>query len=820
MVTRKWSIKLATASALAALLYATTAIAVGFGDITLKSALNEPLDAEISLTNIEGIEEGLLLVQLAPASAFAQAGVSRDYYLTQLAFSVDTNAADETVVKVTSQGPILEPYLDFLVQLEWPAGRIVREYTLLLDLPLYSGEVTPAQVVNIAAASPKARMSAARQELGGDAYRVVVGDTLWNVSKRLRPRGSTILQTMDALYSQNPRAFVAGDANKMKEGAILRLPSFDEINEKAGDIVATQIGLTEPDAAPEVEDDLFAGSSANDSSANDSAGNNSASNESGFNADSEDSSAGRLELASALNETDEAAASSFANENTEGAGSLSGSSANSNDDIDQLNSDLAVAQDEMNRTELENIELRERMVLLEAQVDLMSDLAAVSDNQALAEAADEAEVTAAEPIKATTPKKPFDLAETLENQPWIWALVGLVVLLLVLFLRRAKNKDEEPDLDQSLSETAPLGEGFQDYDQEPSVDTGSNLLIDDLDGLDLNPEDNLFDETDKEIFPEEDSAVSPEIFDSMVEAVAEADVYLSLGNVDQAVEILQDARAADAADTASRLKLMEIFFREDRRDDLKEIYAEVEEIGDDVATAMASVILGTEEEVVENIVEDIPELDEALLADEKPLAGKEPLANEEQPLANEEPSADKEPSANEEPSADKEPSANEEPSASSESALGSTPEIDISDLLEDVLQSGDDIAIDALDESVLAGDFLDDNFMDGGIFADEASPETDGSGSESANENSDLDVDMPSSAELQQTVSEGVSTNLDDFDGYDSDEDIDAVDVKLDLANTYIEMGDPEGAREILEEIIGEADAEGQAKAKAVLESL
>jgi pilus assembly protein FimV len=382
MITRKWSIKLATASALAALLYATTAIAVGFGDITLNSALNEPLDAEISLTNIEGIEEGLLLVQLAPASAFAQAGVSRDYYLTQLAFSVDTNGADETVVKVTSQGPILEPYLDFLVQLEWPAGRIVREYTLLLDLPLYSGEVTPAQVVNIAAASPK-RKVASKRELAGDAHRVVVGDTLWNVSKRLRPRGSTILQTMDALYSQNPSAFVAGDANKMKEGAILRLPSFDEINEEAGDIVATQIGLTEPDAVS--ENDLFGDSSANDGSVN-----NSALNKSTSDTDSEDSSAGRLELASALNDTDEAAATSFANENTEGADSLSDSSGNSNDDIDQLNSDLAVAQDEMNRTELENIELRERMVLLEAQVDLMSDLAAASDNQALAEAADEA----------------------------------------------------------------------------------------------------------------------------------------------------------------------------------------------------------------------------------------------------------------------------------------------------------------------------------------------------------------------------------------------------------------------------------------------
>ena len=111
--------------------------------------------------------------------------------------------------------------------------------------------MTPAQVVNVAAASPNTKSSALQRELAGDAHRVVVGDTLWNVSKRLRPRGSTILQTMDALYSQNPSAFVAGDANKMKEGAILRLPSFDEINEEVGDIVATQIGLTEPDAVPD-----------------------------------------------------------------------------------------------------------------------------------------------------------------------------------------------------------------------------------------------------------------------------------------------------------------------------------------------------------------------------------------------------------------------------------------------------------------------------------------------------------------------------------------------------------------------------------------
>lgn len=785
MIIRQWSIKLATASVVAALLYATGAIAVGVGDITLKSALNEPLDAEIALSKVEGIDEDLLLVQLAPAAAFAQAGVTRDYYLTQLTFSVDTNAADETVVKVTSEGPILEPYLDFLVQLEWPAGRLVREYTLLLDLPIYSGEETSAQSVEVAAVTSNVTVSAAKQKLAGDAHRVVIGDTLWNVSKRLRPRGSTILQTMDALYSQNPSAFVDGDANKMKEGAVLRLPSYDKIKEEGGDIVAVQIGLTEeqPSLAPQLVDDgiddsLFDENVADGSTLDDDIFANGA---------EDDTSTGRLELASALDES----------ANSTEAGGLSNEEADSTDAaasdgdaVVQLATDLAVAQDEQNRTELENIELRERMALLEAQVDLMSDLAAVTETQAAVEADTEAgAVTAATvPAKTAKPNKPLSLAEQLERQPWyIWAVVGLIVLFLVVLLRRSKT-NKEPDLDQPLSDkplSADDTQSYQDYDQEPAINTGANLLIDDLDGLELNPEDNLFDETDKEIFPEEDSEVIPEIFDSMVEAVAEAEVYLSLGNLEQAVEILEKARAADATDTASRLKLMEIFFREERRDELKDIYAEIEQTGDEVATAMASVILGPEDEVVANIVEDIPS------SDDQPQEVEEPAEIEELPETDP-------------PEEVEEAQAAEEPTESEAVA-----EIDISDLLEDALESGGDIETDALDESVLAGDF-DSNFMDGGIFSDESSPEAE----------VDEAIELPGAAELQQTVGESVSIDLDDFEDYDTLEDINAVDVKLDLANTYIEMGDPEGAREILEEIIGESDAEGQAKARAVLESL
>ena len=251
------------------------------------------------------------------------------------------------------------------------------------------------------------------------------------------------------------------------------------------------------------------------------------------------------------------------------------------------------------------------------------------------------------------------------------------------------------------------------------------------------------------------------------------------------MEILEKARAADATDTASRLKLMEIFFREERRDELKDIYAEIEQTGDEVATAMASVILGPEDEVVANIVEDIPS------SDDQPQEVEEPAEIEELPETDP-------------PEEVEEAQAAEEPTESEAVA-----EIDISDLLEDALESGGDIETDALDESVLAGDF-DSNFMDGGIFSDESSPEAE----------VDEAIELPGAAELQQTVGESVSIDLDDFEDYDSLEDINAVDVKLDLANTYIEMGDPEGAREILEEIIGESDAEGQAKARAVLESL
>jgi pilus assembly protein FimV len=716
MLTKKWTTNLAAAYVLAAMFYTTVANAVGFGDITLNTALNEPLDAEISLTNVEAIDTDLLVVRLAPASAFASAGVTRDYYLTQLSFEIQNSAEGKTVVKVASQEPILEPYVDFLVELEWPEGRILQEYTLRLDRPTDSEKKVEPQGLNAA----ERKAAQAKTKLAAGSHRVVVGDTLWNVSKRLRPRGSTILQTMDALYKENINAFVDGDANRMVKGAILRLPSSEKISDEPGDIVSIQIGLAEQKPEELV---LEVSDAAVETSAD----------EGGDDNDPVDFES--LDLYSERSSSEDGSASVNA--------PIVEDEIITDDGYEQLSSELAVAQDEKNRAELENAALRKRMTLLEAQVDQMGD-------QAL-----EVKSDATVGVKQTPPETKnlglidsqelFSLVKQLQYQPWyIWAGVGVLALLLLLLIRRPKPSHDVDD-------EASAGESSQD-NQEPKVNTGANLLIDDLDGLDLDPDAKLFDETDREIFPEGDSEVSPEIFDSMIEAATEAEVYLSLGNVDQAIDILEKARARDSGDTGSRLTLMEIYCDEQRLDELRDLQLEIELTGDLDAINKASAIARSEQAASDDGLE-------------APVssAQTEDVLDDDQPV---------------------------------EAEQG----ISISDLLEDGLPSSDDTATDELDETVLAGGFMDDDSIDGGIFSQEP--------------------DLPSEAELKQTVGETVAKGLDDADDFYGVDDIDAVEVKLDLAKTYIEMDDLEGAREILEEIINEADQIGQAKARAVLEKL
>lgn len=137
--------KLATAAAVSLALASGGAKALILGEIEMRSALNQPIDAEIELTSVAPGELDGMRVQLASPEAFARAGIERSRVLTDLRFNVTENASGQPIIQISSRTPILEPFLNFLLDVEWQGGRLVREYTVLLDPPVFMSPTTTAR---------------------------------------------------------------------------------------------------------------------------------------------------------------------------------------------------------------------------------------------------------------------------------------------------------------------------------------------------------------------------------------------------------------------------------------------------------------------------------------------------------------------------------------------------------------------------------------------------------------------------------------------------------------------------------------------------
>jgi pilus assembly protein FimV len=219
---KKHSIRLLTALLSALPL---TAGAAGLGKLTVQSAIGQTLRAEVELS-ANADELSSMTARLAPASAFKQAGVEFAASLSGVKVAVDKRGARPVLV-VTSDRVVNEPYLDVLIELSWSSGRLVREYTFLLDpadMPR-PAPVEPAAVRSAEAPRPSQMAKPAPSPRASDgAYEVKRGDTLRRIAAEYAPAGVSLDQMLVALVRANPDAFDSGNMNRLRAGRILSIP--------------------------------------------------------------------------------------------------------------------------------------------------------------------------------------------------------------------------------------------------------------------------------------------------------------------------------------------------------------------------------------------------------------------------------------------------------------------------------------------------------------------------------------------------------------------------------------------------------------------
>lgn len=237
--------------------------AAGLGNLSVTSALGQPLTAEIELLTADKAELDSLAATLASDQAFRDARIEYAPVLSTLRFAVVKKPNGKAVLKVTSSRPVNDPYIDMLIELNWASGRLVREYTVLLDPPGVAKKqtvrpvpVTPAQTAASPAPAPaasteptteiiKARPAPAPHDAatpsqaddyamagqpGGtraDSVRVKRGDTLAAIAQRVRPEGIALEQALIGLYRENRNAFAGKNIHRLKAGKTLKVPTTE-----------------------------------------------------------------------------------------------------------------------------------------------------------------------------------------------------------------------------------------------------------------------------------------------------------------------------------------------------------------------------------------------------------------------------------------------------------------------------------------------------------------------------------------------------------------------------------------------------------------
>jgi pilus assembly protein FimV len=619
-------------------------LALGLGEMTLKSALNQPLNAEIQLVDAGDLTQWEIKPSLASANDFERAGVDRYYFLTKIQFKVEGNR-----VVVTSKEAINEPFLNFLVELNWPSGRVLREYTVLLDPPVFQetrinplvdsptsavASTTSARSQQPVAAPVAGAQSSynrwANEAAAPGTYKVQPNDTLWQIAVETRPdRAVSPQQMMIALQNANPSAFIDSNINRLKSHQILRIPTADEIRG-----VPTQQAVAEVARQNQA---IKAGAAQIDATGRKSSGSGSRASDTG----------GEVRLVTAPSQDKHA---------QDASGDVGRGGASRQDAIE---ADLSIALENLDKGRRENEELAKRLAALEEQIDTLQRLVALKDDQLAsmqigrsntenAETEVNPQVTDAvvsKPIDAATASAIIDEetadAETAKDynytgdadsktsiEPSAKAAVNTEaeaikarkerIAKLLAAEEAAKAKDESI-LDQimAFSDVLLIGAGVllvgllvqvglrrrkkpegehldkaADFEKPVVTNDGQfdNELLDDFD---LSEDDLTVAETDLDednLDLDEFTDVDDDKYETIAQtedAISESEIYIAYGKFDQAIDLLSSAIKSEPSRTDLRLKLLELYTEVDDAKAFAKAEGELSELGDIAASTQA-----------------------------------------------------------------------------------------------------------------------------------------------------------------------------------------------------------------------------------------
>ena len=776
--------KLVLAIAAASALSSGMAQALELGELTLKSKQNQPLLAEIELLDVKDLTAAQVVPSLAPEQEFSKAGVPRPAFLDDLRFTPIINADGKSVLRVTSSQPLSEPFVNFLVQVMWPNGRLMRDYSVLLD---------PAQFSPQAAAAAATSASAEPVQ-----YTTTSRDTLWEIAAKAR-NGGSVQQTMLAIQALNPDAFINGNINRLKTGQVLRLPDASQsvqlpqaraINEVASQNADWRNGRRTVPLAQQL-----------------------------------DATGRKTVPAPAAKAVHQDALSLVSAQAGKGAAG----------DAKKLADQLAMSQEGLDSSRRENAELQDRMKDLQSQLDKLQRLIELKNDQlARLEAGKEAPVdpaaalpvvqaadapeadiapaiegvpataVAPSPVEAGAPQGHERKIQDLLNSPLLLGLVGggavLLLLLLLLLVRRRKAQQEA----QKHARMA------RDLEHESGFEADLDLPQSSFEGLET---------------PSRSVDLAPAPAPApVVEAVAAVAAPVSLAKpaadvLDQAERLIEQRQLSEA-EALLKVAIDQEPQRSDLRLELMRVYGELGDRDAFIAQERQLVANGKNHAQVEQLKGRYPGMAVAAAAGIATAAVATQLqAQFVQDMMRD----DREVKPQREPDApaveafdhDFDLSLDELEAASPALVTPESVDIDkpVADSFEAVLEqqaqaSGQGAADIDLD---LPADF--DLSL-----ADESAP------SVAAPDSFSVELDKVN-AELHRLSQSLEQSSLeqpfaDDEPEFDFLSGADETATKLDLAQAYIDMGDDEGARDILTEVMEEGNPQQQAEALEMMARL